>query len=186
MSTKAPPDAHALRQRAEQALQAQLDGSEPLSAMPALQMEGVLHELRVHQTELEMQNDELRRAQIALEASRASYADLYDHAPAGYLTVRADGLISQANLTATGLLGVLRDKLLLRPMSHYIAHDHQDAYYQLRQQALAAHETQTLELRLLKADMPPFWAHWMVTWEPDAAWAEDPGVATRFICEIGL
>ena len=162
MSTKAPPDAHALRQRAEQALQARLAGADPLSAMPALQMESLVHELRVHQTELEMQNDELRRAQIALETSLTRYADLYDHAPAGYFTISAKGLIAQANLTAAALFGELRDKLLLRPMSHFIVHEHQDAYYQLLKQALATDETQTFELRLLNADKQPFWAHWVV------------------------
>ena len=67
--------------------------------------EKLLHELRVHQAELEVQNDELRRAQAELEASRARYSDLYDLAPGGVFTLSRKGLILDSNLTAASLLG---------------------------------------------------------------------------------
>ena len=70
--------------------------------------EQLIHELRVHQVELQLQNDELRRAQLALEDSRGKYIDLYDFAPVGYFTFTREALIAEANLTGAALLGVVR------------------------------------------------------------------------------
>jgi PAS domain-containing protein len=80
----------------------------------------LLLELQVHQIELEMQNEALRQAQEALEESRDQYFDLYEFAPVGYLTLSADGLIAQINLTGAKLLGRERDKLLLRPLRAFV------------------------------------------------------------------
>jgi len=74
--------------------------------------ERVVHDLRVHQAELECQNHDLRIAQEALEAARARYADLFDFAPIGYLTFDRAGLVLEANLTAAALLGVERASLI--------------------------------------------------------------------------
>lgn len=81
----------------------------------------LLHELHVHQVELEMQNEELRRAQLELEESRILYRDLYDLAPIGYCTLDDEGLILQANLTAATLLGVAREALVKQPIRRFIA-----------------------------------------------------------------
>lgn len=79
-----------------------------------------LHELRVHQIELELQNEELRQGRVALEASQARYFDLYDRAPVGYCTLNEKGLILEANLTAANLLGIERSRLLNRRLALYV------------------------------------------------------------------
>ncbi|HEX9372589.1 MAG TPA: PAS domain S-box protein, partial [Roseiflexaceae bacterium] len=86
--------------------------------------EHLLHELHVHQIELEMQNRELRDAQQALEESRDRYAELYDFAPVGYVTLDHVNCIADINLTGAALLGVERTGLIGQPFSLYvIKHD---------------------------------------------------------------
>ena len=76
--------------------------------MPVKDVQQLVHELQVHQIELEMQNDELRRTQLELEAARDRYVDLYDFSPAGHLTLDTHGTIVEANLRAGTLLGINR------------------------------------------------------------------------------
>lgn len=116
-----------------------------------------LHELHVHQIELEMQNEELRRIQVELEASRARYFDLYDLAPVGYLTLNEQGMIREANLTLVDLLGLTRKEVVQRPLTHFILPADQDIFYQHRRQLFAIGAPQVCELRLLRANDDPFW-----------------------------
>ena len=89
----------------------------------------MLHELRVHQIELEMQNEELRVSQLALDTARARYFELYDLAPVGYCTVSEQGLMTQANLTMASLLGMSRGALVKQPVTRFIHRDDEDTYY---------------------------------------------------------
>src|ERR1041385_2345335 len=111
----------ALRKRAE-ALAAAKAGEMPenLEVRSPEVARRALHDLRVHQIELEMQNEELRRTQEELEVSRARYFDLYDLAPVGYFTLNEQGFILEANLTAAKLLGVGRAALVKQPLSRFI------------------------------------------------------------------
>ncbi|MBK6327019.1 MAG: response regulator [Chloroflexi bacterium] len=144
-----------IRQRAEEIAANLPQQADDLSSES---MHALLHELQVHQLELEMQNEELRRTQIELEISRARYFDLYDLAPLGYVTVSESGLILEANLTLANLLGVTRSGMVKRPFSHFIFPTDQDIYYFYRQKVSDDRPTQACELRLKHADDTTFWA----------------------------
>jgi PAS domain S-box-containing protein len=118
----------------------------------------LIHELRVHQIELEMQNGELRQAQVELDAARERYFDLYSLAPVGYLTLDGDGIILEANLTAASLLGVTRSELTALPFTRFIARLDQDVFYLQRKRLIESGGPVAFELRLAKPDGTSFWA----------------------------
>lgn len=153
-----------LRKRAEEKLLAA--ESKPQEALSPEQARAVLHDLHVHQIELEMQNEELRRVQTELEASRERYFDLYDMAPVGYFTLSERGLILEANLTAAKLLGVERWALVKLPLSRFILPEDQDIYYKHRRQLIKTGLPQVCELRLRKTDCATFWANVEATVTP--------------------
>lgn len=111
----------------------------------------LLHELRVHQIELEMQNDELRRLQAALEESRDRYEDLYEFAPVGYLTLTREGIIAEANLTAAALLGVDRKLLLDRRFASFVSPEDCDRWH-LHWQSVLQHDCPHCDLALKRGD----------------------------------
>jgi two-component system cell cycle sensor histidine kinase/response regulator CckA len=163
-------DAAELRPRAEE--MARRDGARTPENPEALSPEEIrrrLHELRVHQIELEMQNEELRRAQVELDAARMRYFDLYDLAPVGYCTVSETGLILESNLTAARLLGVPRGALVKQLISRFILKSDQDLYYRHRKRLFETGELQAYELRMVNNDGAAFW----VRLESTAAQAED-------------
>jgi PAS domain S-box-containing protein len=147
------------RQQAdEKAREMFLHSPESLEALTPEKTRPLLYELRVHQIELEMQNEELRRAQTELDTARARYFDLYDLAPVGYLTLDENGLIIEANLTAASVLGVPRNALVKRPLSRFVFREEQDAYYRLLEQRFEAGETQLCELQMVRENGTSFWA----------------------------
>ena len=124
---------------------------------PAEILEAVT-KLRIHEIELEMQNEELRRAQVELHDLNIRYYELYDLAPVGYLTVTEKGQILSANLTATRQLGMVRERLLTQRFSRFIIKGDQDIYYLLRIKLIKTREPQTCELRMMNEDGSLFWA----------------------------
>jgi chemotaxis family two-component system sensor kinase Cph1 len=147
-----------LRERAEETERknaASPEGQEPLSPQ---EIQQTLHELRVHQIELEMQNEELRRTQAELDRSRERYFDLYDLAPVGYCTISEKGLIQEANLTAANLLGVTRGALTKQPFSLFIHKDDQDLYFRHKRLLFETGAPKVFDLRMVKKDDAPFWA----------------------------
>ncbi len=158
---------HDLRQRAETILQekservtrslSELSDETAMLASPDA-MRQKMYELHVHQIELQMQNEELRRTQFELDAARARYFDLYDLAPVGYCTLSAAGLIVEANLTVAVLLGVARRDLIGKPISRFICKSDQDTFYLQRNRLLEDGTPVSFDLCMQKADLEPFWA----------------------------
>ncbi len=122
-----------------------------------------LHDLKVHQIELELQNEELRRAQVELDLTRARYFDLYDMAPIGYCTLDARGLIVQINLTAVNMLGVVRNAAIGRGFFRFVHGEDQPTLHALNRRLAATGARQTAEVRLMHNDGTTFWAELVVT-----------------------
>jgi formate hydrogenlyase transcriptional activator len=147
-----------LRRSAEEKLKEVTSGMGDLSEVPPENMADLIHELQVHQIELKMQNEELRRTQEELEKGRDQYSHLYDFSPVGYVTLTEKGIIHEANLTLASMLGVERGVLVGKFFSSFVFRDDQDAFYKLRHRLLETDESQSCELRLLKKNEQAFFA----------------------------
>ena len=121
--------------------------------------EEIMHELQVYQVELEMQNEELRQAQVELEVSRDRYVDLYDFAPVGYLTLTSESLIAEVNIIGAALLGIDRNKLLLRRFANFVAEEDSDRWNRFFVSVLQHDERQNCELVLKHSNGQNFHAH---------------------------
>lgn len=150
----------ALRKRAEEiALAKSVQPRRNLDTYSPEAMRQTIHELRVHQIELDMQNEELRRAQVELEALNERYFDLYDMAPVGYCTISESGLFLEVNLAAATMLDLTRKALVKQPISRFIFKDDQDIYYLRREKLFKSGEPQSCELRMVKSDTTTFWVN---------------------------
>ncbi|HSF08436.1 MAG TPA: PAS domain S-box protein, partial [Nitrospirales bacterium] len=149
MSLKKKPAGglNVLRQQAEKAL---TTTRAQVKKMTPEEVQHLVHELQVHQIELEMQNEELRRTQVDLELARDRFATLYDFTPVGYATLDGGGNILEANLTFCHLLGLSRTDILHKKFEKYLDPDDQPAFYRyldtLRQKP-GTHPSDVLTLR---------------------------------------
>ena len=151
----------------------------------AASAEALLHELQVHQAELEMQNEELRCAQLALDASHARYVELYDQAPVGYCGLDSQGRILQANLHAAELLGMSRPALCGMHLTRFVAAVDQDLCYLQLRALLRDGMVQTTEMRMQRAEGRQFWAQHQMSMPPQSAaealLAGTPGALERSV-----
>jgi PAS domain S-box-containing protein len=153
-----PERAAELRRQAERIVDERAKGEpDPIDTRSPEETRSTLHELQVHQVELEMQNDELRRVQAELDASRERYFELYDHAPVGYITLNEWGAITEANLGAEQALGVERGALREQPIERFIFTEDQDSYYFVRKSLADTGCAQACELRMVSRADGPFW-----------------------------
>jgi PAS domain S-box-containing protein len=122
--------------------------ADPRLLSPLTDVERLLHELQVHQIELEMQNRELRESQHLLEESRAWYAELFELAPIGYCTLDTSGLVLEANLTACGLFRVDRSKLVGRSLASFVSPGYEQTWHEHLAACLAQRVRVTDEIAL--------------------------------------
>ncbi|MDO8842613.1 MAG: PAS domain S-box protein [Methanocalculus sp.] len=158
-------DLSELRRRAEEIARHKAESfAQDSASLSASEVRKTLHELKVHQIELEMQNEELRATLVDLDASRAQYFELYDLAPVGYCTVNEKGLILEANLTVVNLLGKSgRAAFLRQPITRFIHTEDQDIYYMHRKLLFENSGIQGCELRMMKEDGTHIWVYLQAT-----------------------
>jgi signal transduction histidine kinase/CheY-like chemotaxis protein len=109
----------------------------------------LIHELEVHQTEIEIQNEELRRAQQEISDLQLEYEDLYEFAPCGYLSLNKKGGVTRANLTAANMFGVERGRLVLFGLGSFIDDEFMGNFYAKRKEAARTQTRQSLEIRII-------------------------------------
>ena len=143
-----------LRHRAEEMLEQRPDGESQANA----DMLELIHEIEAHQAELEIQNEELRRAQQEIGALHREYEDLYEFAPCGYITLNPKGIITRCNLTAVMLLGAEKSRLEGVGLSSFLAPESGDDFWAALKRAGKSGEKQGVELKLIGADNEPLWA----------------------------
>jgi PAS domain S-box-containing protein len=141
--------AQLLRKRAVETLTA---GDTHLDDMSAADMSTLIHELQIHQVELEMQNEELRKSQIEAERSRREYQDLWEQLPAGYLIVDAAGRVSAVNRAGRRLFGRPESALLNERFTTLVAPEHQVPVHLMIEGAAETGITDRQEIRIKKPD----------------------------------
>jgi PAS domain S-box-containing protein len=117
----------------------------------------LVHELQVHQIELEMQNDELLHARMQLESTLNMYVELYAFAPAGYFTLARDGTIRHCNLTGAKLMGVRLNELTGRRFSIFISPESRPTFNTFLDKVFTNQNKENCEVALERIGPAPLW-----------------------------
>jgi PAS domain S-box-containing protein len=141
-----------LRRQAEELLRTT---KRDVAAMSNRNVQRLVHELQVHDIELEMQNDELRRTQVKLEAARDRYVNLYDSAPTGYMTLNPRGMILEANLPACMLLRINRKEVFGKPVIGFVAAKDHATFLRHLREIVTSGTRQVCEVDLAQQDDAP-------------------------------
>jgi PAS domain S-box-containing protein len=149
------------RQRASKAILSDADTTP--KTLSIAETNRLMHELQVHQIELEAQNQELLRAKQERETSRKHYFELFDLAPVGYMTLNKQGMILEANITVASLLGVVRSALVNTPLSRFILPEDRGICCIQRTQTEESDMPQLWEVRIKRPDGSFFWTELKAT-----------------------
>ncbi len=128
------------------------DSLHDLKGLSGKKIKALVQALRVHQIELELQNNELRRTQLELQATRDKYIDLYDFSPVGYITTSADGTILNANRAVSTLLKTEKHELMGELFFHFVTIETKDLLYLHRKKLYETDAPQSCELVMMKSD----------------------------------
>ena len=142
-----------LRRQAEELLS--IRSTKTIAQLSEAEIYKLLHELQVHQIELELQNKELILAKEQVQIASEKYIDLYDFSPSGYYTLSRQGEILQLNLTGAKILGKERSQLIMQPFQHFVSKDSQRVFSHFLSSAFGHHKNENCELNLLTIDRSP-------------------------------
>lgn len=146
-----------LRQKVEEILNTEKRENRLITPKALKGLDKLSHELQTYQIELELQNDELHFAQEELIRSRDKYIALFDFAPVGYVTLSETGLILEANLTFSSMLGYERQELTQQQLASFIVPEHQDQFYLLIKKNLTTKKNDSVQLQLERRDKKRLW-----------------------------
>ncbi|MEN6384048.1 MAG: PAS domain S-box protein, partial [Phycisphaerales bacterium] len=147
MSSNIKNEENNLRKKAEEKLKRKYDYLKKHNTGPVTK---ATEELWIHQIELEMQNEEIRKTQKELEEAKQKYSDLFDFAPVGYFIIDRDGNIIEANLTGSSMVSKDRASLINKPLSLFIKKEYWNAYHSQLQKVFHQKANQRCELKMLK------------------------------------
>ncbi|HEY5552559.1 MAG TPA: histidine kinase, partial [Opitutaceae bacterium] len=131
----------------------------------------LVHELQVHQIELELQNEELMQTALAARQAEEKFTDLYDFAPIGYFSLDREGKIMEVNLTGTVMLGVERSGLIKRRFQLFVEEADRRAFNLFLEKSFKSHRKRACEMRLVKANRTGFWADLEAIVSTRASWS---------------
>ena len=171
MATKkaTPVDAATLRAQAEDRLKERTNRLEAAGRDLAEDTQRLVHELQVHQIELELQNEELQAARAELEIGLERYSDLYDFAPVGYVTLDSVGAIQKVNLAGARMLGQERARLVGARFGLIVSSEFHPAFTTFLQKVFATQSKEVCELVLCPEKSAPLWVYVEATASGDDA-----------------
>jgi PAS domain S-box-containing protein len=147
-----------LRRHAEERLKASQSGPVGSKTADGVDAMALVHELQVHQIELEMQNEELKRAKLEMEDALTKYSDLYDFAPIGLFAIDQQGIIQEVNKAGAALLGIERRNLMNRHFQLCVAPKDRSRFDDFCKSAFETSFKKTCEMNLLKEGKPTVYA----------------------------
>jgi PAS domain S-box-containing protein len=153
MKDEAKSNADSLRKKAEEKLShISLETESPLTGIDSLRL---IHELEVHQIELELQNEELKMAKEEAEAASQKYSELYDFSPSGYFTISNEGVIIELNLVGAKMLGKERQQLIKSNFGFFISDGSKPIFNQFLHDIFSSNTIESCEIILDVTDNLP-------------------------------